>query len=177
MLVSQVENMDTHAVIGGSDVQSFGISNNAEFYTLLSDSLYSDKIMAVVREIMCNAWDAHLVAGKKDTVIETVEITQNQGGGLKITPMDGKKPKVKAKSKKTKAIDIDNRKGDKSKVSPKALRKKADNIIQSSSKTIAEQARELFEAGKYQALQEFKKIKKKSFKGLGFDASEIDKIN
>lgn len=118
-----------------------------------------------------------IIAGKKDTIIETVEITQNQGGGLKITPMDGKKPKVKAKSKKVKAIDIDNRKGDKSKVSPKTLRKKADNIIQSSTKTIAEQARELYEAGKFQALQEFKKIKKKSFKALGFDPSEIDKIN
>ena len=73
MLVSQVENMDTHAVIGGSDVQSFGISNNAEFYTLLSDSLYSDKIMAVVREIMCNAWDAHLIAGKKDIPLEITQ--------------------------------------------------------------------------------------------------------
>lgn len=73
MLVSQVENMDTHAVIGGSDVQSFGISNNAEFYTLLSDSLYSDKIMAVVREIMCNAWDAHLIAGKKNIPLEITQ--------------------------------------------------------------------------------------------------------
>ena len=77
MQVSQVENMDTHAVIGGNDVQSFGISNNAEFYTLLSDSLYSDKIMAVVREIMCNAWDSHLVSDKKDIPIE-ITISDNR---------------------------------------------------------------------------------------------------
>jgi len=66
MKVSHVENMDTHAVIGGQDVQAFGMSDSAEFFTILSDTLYSDKILAVSREIICNGWDSHIVANIED---------------------------------------------------------------------------------------------------------------
>lgn len=120
-----------------------------------------------------------IIAGKKDNIVETVEITQHYGGGVIITPKNDKKPKVKVKSKKTEAIDIDSikLKGDKSKVSPKVLRKKADKIINSSNKTISEQARDLYKEGKFKALLELKKLKKKSLKSLGFTKEEIDKIN
>lgn len=74
MKVSHVENMDTHAVIGGTDVQAFGMSDSAEFFTILSDTLYSDKILAVAREIICNGWDSHIMAGVED---KPLDITLN----------------------------------------------------------------------------------------------------
>lgn len=77
MKVSHVENMDTHAVIGGQDVQAFGMSDSAEFFTILSDTLYSDKILAVAREIICNGWDSHIVAGCEDKPLD-IKLTDNK---------------------------------------------------------------------------------------------------
>ena len=75
MEVSRPEDKVTHAVIGGSQSQEFGISNSAEFFQILSSTLYTDQKLAVVREDLCNAWDAHIEAGKTDTAIE---ITLNE---------------------------------------------------------------------------------------------------
>lgn len=66
MLVSHRDDYDTHAVIGGQNVQEFGIAQTAEFFTVLSNTLYSNKPLAVIREVLCNAWDAHIVAGRTD---------------------------------------------------------------------------------------------------------------
>jgi hypothetical protein len=60
MQVSQVAELDTHAVIGGGQAEAFAMSDSAEFFTVLSDTLYRDKKRAVVREVICNAWDAHI---------------------------------------------------------------------------------------------------------------------
>lgn len=50
----------------------FGISLNdsAHLMTILRDTLYSDKILAVLREYGANAWDAHRSVGKGDLPIE-----------------------------------------------------------------------------------------------------------
>jgi hypothetical protein len=63
MKVAHRGDYDTHAVIGGKDIEEFSIAQTAEFFTVLSNTLYSDKPLAVVREIICNAWDAQIVAG------------------------------------------------------------------------------------------------------------------
>lgn len=76
MQVSNVQDHVTHAVIGGKPTIEFGISNSAEFFHILSSTLYSNQILAVVREVICNAWDAHIAAGKKDIPVE-VEITDS----------------------------------------------------------------------------------------------------
>lgn len=76
MQVAQVEDRITHVVVGSNAPVSFGISDSPEFYNILSDMLYSDKILAVVRETLCNAWDAHIASGKTDIPIE---ITCNDG--------------------------------------------------------------------------------------------------
>ena len=55
MLVTDEQSHVTDAVIGGGQTMYFGISNNAEFFQILSSSLYSDQILAVVREVLCNA--------------------------------------------------------------------------------------------------------------------------
>ena len=70
MQVTHVDGAVTHAVIGGEKAQDFGISNSAEFFNILSNSLYSDKPLAVVREALCNAWDIHIATGRTDIPVE-----------------------------------------------------------------------------------------------------------
>lgn len=43
--------------------QQFSIKATAKSFEILSSSLYSDKILAIVRELACNAADAHTAAG------------------------------------------------------------------------------------------------------------------
>lgn len=70
MQVSQIAELDSHAVIGGGEAKAFGMSNSAEFFTILSDTLYRDKKLAVVREVICNAHDAHVMGKCLDRPIE-----------------------------------------------------------------------------------------------------------
>lgn len=70
MEVSQIAGLDTHAIIGGGKAHAFTMSESAEFFTVLSDTLYRDKKRAVVREVVCNAYDAHIVSDKRDTPVE-----------------------------------------------------------------------------------------------------------
>ena len=61
-------------------VKSSGIQNSVKFgikasglahiFNVLRNQLYSDKILAVVREYSTNAVDAHIEAGKPDLPIE-----------------------------------------------------------------------------------------------------------
>lgn len=70
MQVTHNDNFDTHAIMGGSDVMTFGIAETAEFFTVLFSSLYSDKPLAVVREVLCNAWDSHIASKNTDKAVE-----------------------------------------------------------------------------------------------------------
>lgn len=47
--------------------KNFQIKQNARAFEILSSNIYSDKVTAVLRELGCNAFDAH-VAAKKDSV-------------------------------------------------------------------------------------------------------------
>ena len=58
----------THAVIGTQETINFGISNDPAFFQILSSSLYKNPVLAVVRETMCNANDAHIMAGVKKPI-------------------------------------------------------------------------------------------------------------
>jgi hypothetical protein len=51
---------------------SFGIKEDgfAHIFNVLRNQLYSDKVLAVVREYSCNASDAHVAAGKADVPIK-----------------------------------------------------------------------------------------------------------
>lgn len=66
MQVTQVSDHVTHAVIGGHKTISFGVAQDAELMNVLSKALYTDQILAVVRETLCNAWDAHVEHGCTD---------------------------------------------------------------------------------------------------------------
>lgn len=48
---------------GITQVNSFNIEASAKAFTILSDTLYSNKIRAVVRELSTNAYDAHIEVG------------------------------------------------------------------------------------------------------------------
>lgn len=47
--------------------QQFKIQFNAKMSKILSDGLYSDKILAIIRELSTNAYDSHVAAGKATT--------------------------------------------------------------------------------------------------------------
>ena len=70
MEVSNVRDHVTHAIISGGKTIDFGISDSPEFFHILSSTLYSDQPLAVVREVLCNAWDAHIEAGRTDRAVE-----------------------------------------------------------------------------------------------------------
>jgi len=70
MQVTHIEEAKSHVVVGGQNVRAFGMSDTAEFFELLSNALYSNKRMAVVREVLCNAWDAHIASMRTDIPVE-----------------------------------------------------------------------------------------------------------
>jgi Histidine kinase-, DNA gyrase B-, and HSP90-like ATPase len=65
----------THAVIGTEETINFGISDDPAFFQVLSSTLYKQPMLAVVRETLCNAWDAHIDAGITD---KAIVITQDE---------------------------------------------------------------------------------------------------
>lgn len=61
----------------GLQVKGFSIDiNNAKAFDILSSALYKNKPLAIIRELSCNAYDAHVAAGKKDTPIHVHLPTQ-----------------------------------------------------------------------------------------------------
>jgi hypothetical protein len=70
MQVAKTEDTITHAVIGGSAAIDFKVAESNFLMQMLSSSLYQRPREAVVRETMCNAWDAHIDSGRTDTPIE-----------------------------------------------------------------------------------------------------------
>jgi hypothetical protein len=49
---------------------SFSIQANKAAFKILSSNVYTDKILAVCRELFTNGWDAHIVAGNTDKAIK-----------------------------------------------------------------------------------------------------------
>lgn len=55
---------------GDEETSTFSIAMNGKAFRVLSDTLYQNKIGSIVREISCNAYDAHVAAGKADVPFE-----------------------------------------------------------------------------------------------------------
>lgn len=49
-----------------SNEKAFTINASREAFRILSSGLYSNKIQAIIRELSCNAYDAHVMAGKPE---------------------------------------------------------------------------------------------------------------
>lgn len=77
MLVADTNEVATSATLGGKETIAFGISDDPAFFHVLSTSLYNNPTLAVVRETICNSWDAHIEAGKSDTPIRITIDTDN----------------------------------------------------------------------------------------------------
>ena len=77
MLVADTNEIATSATLGGKETIAFGISDDPAFFHVLSTSLYNNPTLAVVRETICNSWDAHIEAGKTDTPIRITIDTNN----------------------------------------------------------------------------------------------------
>lgn len=53
-----------------NSVHNAQIEVNGMAFKVLSSNLYTDRILAIVRELSCNAWDAHAMVGKTNTPFE-----------------------------------------------------------------------------------------------------------
>ena len=51
---------------GNFEESKFSIEASSKAFFILSDGLYSNKILAVIRELSTNAYDSHVAAGKKN---------------------------------------------------------------------------------------------------------------
>lgn len=67
----------THAIVGGSEKIDYTIEDGAFFMQMLSASLYKDQMLAVVREVICNADDAHKMGAGQPRPFE-VQITDEK---------------------------------------------------------------------------------------------------
>lgn len=76
---------------------TFKIAASAKAFEILSSGLYKDPITAIVRELACNAWDAHVVAKKADipftihlpTTFEPYFSVKDKGIGLSDEDIQG----------------------------------------------------------------------------------------
>lgn len=62
---------DTRTVTshGLQETGQFKIRQNAKMFAVLTSNIYSDKPRAIIRELVCNAWDAHKEAGQTDQFV------------------------------------------------------------------------------------------------------------
>lgn len=54
------------ATIGAQATRKVSMVEDASFFMMLSSNLYSNQKLAFIREVLCNAWDAHIEAGTTD---------------------------------------------------------------------------------------------------------------
>lgn len=77
--------LDT-VVVGTSKVESFKLAQTREFFEILTKNLYKNPLKAVVRETMCNAWDAHIQAKTKKPIQVDIEgnclVVRDWGNGI-----------------------------------------------------------------------------------------------
>jgi hypothetical protein len=62
---------------GINSTNQFTIAQTSKMFKILSDSLYSDKVMAVIRELATNAYDSHISAGNKNPFKVTLPTAAN----------------------------------------------------------------------------------------------------
>lgn len=56
--------------VQGTVLGSFSTVSTDEMFSVLSESFYSEPEQAVIRELLCNAWDSHIVSGITDTPVD-----------------------------------------------------------------------------------------------------------
>lgn len=66
----KLEMTGSNTVTSAKGGASFGAKIGAKSFWLLSSGIYSRKVLAVIREVSCNAMDAHLMSGQAHRPIE-----------------------------------------------------------------------------------------------------------
>lgn len=96
MIVTHEDTNITHVAMGGHAAIECGITGDAHFMHMLSASLYKDQKLAMVREVACNAWDAHIMVDKTSPIEITIDneelVIKDFGPGIahdKIGPIYG----------------------------------------------------------------------------------------
>jgi hypothetical protein len=86
--------IETHSV-GVASKNPFNIAQTSKMFKILSDSLYSDKVMAAIRELSTNAYDSHISAGNKNpfkvtlpTAANPTFVVRDYGTGLSQLDME-----------------------------------------------------------------------------------------
>ena len=70
----KIDSQETYVVENGLGLEQsrFSISVSPKIFDILSNSLYSDKIGSIVRELCSNCYDSHVMAGKASKPFEIV---------------------------------------------------------------------------------------------------------
>jgi len=88
MQVADIQGDATAATLGAQKTTAMGMVDDAAFLMMLATNLYSNQKLAPVREVLCNAWDAHIEAGRTDvpvkiTITDDYElIVEDSGNGI-----------------------------------------------------------------------------------------------
>ena len=69
MLVADHANNASSAVLGAQKTLAVTMEDDASFFMMMSSNLYSNQLLAALREPLCNAWDAMIEAGTTDQSI------------------------------------------------------------------------------------------------------------
>lgn len=90
MQVADMQNKSTSASLGAGETLAVSMVEDAAFLMMLSSNLYSNQLLAAIREPLCNAWDANIEAGTTDQPLK-ISITTDgeliiQDTGLGIPP-------------------------------------------------------------------------------------------
>jgi len=89
----QVQNqISTNSILmGGKVIASASVAQSASFFDLLANGLYSNKELAVVREIITNAWDSHKDSGIDNPIEVSIDnkkfIVKDFGKGISPSKM------------------------------------------------------------------------------------------
>ena len=70
MAISPAPEVVVQTNLAPEDTQDLRISASAKLFEMYTNKVYSDKVLAVIREYCSNAWDAHREAGNGDVPFE-----------------------------------------------------------------------------------------------------------
>jgi hypothetical protein len=88
MQVADIQGDATAATLGAQKTTAVGMVEDAAFLMMLATNLYSNQKLACIRETLCNAWDAHIEAGRTDvpvkvTITDEYELViEDSGNGI-----------------------------------------------------------------------------------------------
>lgn len=68
---------------GVKEQKNFTLKASPEAFRLLSSGMYSDPILAIVRELSCNAWDSHVINGNPESSFD-IELPTNLSPNFRI---------------------------------------------------------------------------------------------